>query len=248
MFFLADNQWEIKKAGKKGRGVFTKVDISPGQIIGDYLGKVVHPADEETIQDESNFYLMWYHDRASIFPDLKKPGIYLINHSCTPNTWMYTYKGHTLFFALRKIFKGEELTVNYLLSPLDKSCKPCEHLCHCGTIICRGTMHLSEKKYDEWNRFQDKEITTKRERIRYNTTLKPLASYPDSIDDNSLYTLFGSEATQSEEVRSKRLPNLTELREMIRQSGKKLVFPTLNLEVIGIEDEVVYTRSLPEAI
>ena len=244
MFFLADNEWEIKKAGKKGRGVFTKIDIEPGTIIGDYLGKVVHPADEATIQDEANFYLMWYHDRASIFPDLKKPGIYLINHSCTPNTWMYTYKGHTLFFALRKIFKGEELTVNYLLSPLDKSCKPCEHLCKCGTLICRGTMHLSEKKYDQWNTFQDKEITTKRERIRYNKMLPPLAVYPQSIHDDPMYTLFGAERAKPEQINTKSLPSVKELRNMIRKSGRMLVFPGLNIQILGIEENVIYSKPL----
>ena len=245
MFFLEDNQWEVRKTTKKGRGVFTKTDIEPGTIIGDYLGKVVHPADEETIQDEACFYLMYYHDRASIFPDLKKPGIHLLNHSCTPNVWMYTYKGHTLFFALRKIFTGEELLVNYLLSPLDDTCKPCEHMCHCGTVICHQTMHLTEKKYDQWSSFHDKEMAaTKPMRIRYNKMLSPLDEYPKVISDHPLYTMFGTENQKAYAVKSKKLPSVKELRELIRKTGRKLIFPSLNIEILGIEDEIVYTKPL----
>lgn len=245
MFFLADDQWEMKKVPKKGRGIFTKVDITAGQIIGDYLGKVVHPDDEETIQDESNFYLMWYHERASVFPDLKKPGIHLLNHSCTPNVWMYTYRGHTLFFALRKIFKEEELLVNYLLSPLDENCKPCQHMCHCGTIICPQTMHLTERKYELWNAFHDKEMEeTKPMRIRYNHMLPPLPEYPKEISDHSLYTMFGNEKEDAYTVNGKTLPSVKELRGLIRKTGRRLVFPSLNTEIIGIEDDIIYSKPI----
>lgn len=245
MFFLKDSEWETKKTEKKGRGVFTKVDIEPGTIIGDYLGQVVHPADEATIQDEACFYLMYYHDRASIFPDLKKPGIYLINHSCIPNVWMYTYRGHTLFFATRKIFKGEELLVNYLLSPLDESCKPCEHMCHCGTILCHSTMHLTEKKYDLWSEFHDKEMgETKRERIRYKTMLPPLDKYPNEIKDHPLYTMFGYPKESSLVVKGKKIPSTKDLRLLIRNSGRKLLFPELKIEILGIEDDVVYSKEV----
>ena len=245
MFLLNDNEWEVRKTAKKGRGVFSKIDIPAGMIIGDYLGKVVHPADEDTIQDEKNFYLMWYHDRASIFPDLKKPGIYLINHSCIPNVWMYTYRGHTLFFAIRKIFKGEELLVNYLLSPLDKSCDPCEHLCHCDTQICKSTMHLTESKYDKWSNFHDKEMAaTKRERIRYNKILPPLDRYPTSIPDHSLYTLFGATSKKPSVVQNTKLPSLKMLRSLIRESGRRLSLPQLNTMILGIEDDIVYSLPL----
>lgn len=245
MFFLADSDWEVKKTPTKGKGIFSKTEILPGTIIGDYLGMVVRPEDEETIQDESCFYLMWYHDRASIFPDLEKPGIHLLNHSCTPNTWMYTYKGHTLFFALRHIFPGEELTVNYLLSPLDESCKPCQHLCKCNTVLCHSTMHLTEKKYAKWSAFHEEEMQkTKPERIRYNQMLPKLSSYPKSTPDDPIYTLFGTETQSSFTVNDKRLPSTAKLRNLIRETGQTLSFPALNLQILGIEDNVIYSMSL----
>jgi uncharacterized protein len=245
MFLIPDDSWEVKKTIKKGRGLFARTDIVPGTIIGDYLGKIVSPAEENEIDEKDNFYLMYYHDRASIFPDLKKPGIHLLNHSCTPNTWMYTYKGHTLFFTLRKIFRGEELTVNYLLSPQDDSCTPCTHLCFCEGVICHQTMHLGNKKYERWSAFHDKQMKrTKPERIRYGKDLPPLSSYPTSFPDEAIYDLFGSKQAKPEILKDKKLPANGELRKKIRETGRILSFSALDLAVLGITDGLIISENI----
>ncbi|HEY5122970.1 MAG TPA: SET domain-containing protein, partial [Ignavibacteria bacterium] len=113
MLLLSSDYWEIRNTKNKGQGLFAKKNISKGRAIGDYLGTVLHPLD--AIVNEENFYLMYYHDHAVISPDLKKPGIHLLNHSCIPNAFLYIHKGHTLIFARRNILKGEELTIPYLL-------------------------------------------------------------------------------------------------------------------------------------
>jgi SET domain-containing protein len=183
MFLLSDEYWEIKNTKKKGRGLFAKRDIPKGRVIGDYIGKIIHPRD--AIIDEENFYLMYYHDQAVISPDLRKPGVHLLNHSCVPNAWLYTYKGHTLAFALKKIAKGEELTIPYLLSPKDDFCKPCLHICKCENLQCSKTMHLSKGRYAKWKEFNNKWAKkTKRERIRYGKTLPRLLSYPKTISED----------------------------------------------------------------
>src|SRR5476651_958428 len=110
MFILPPEYLDVRKTEDRGNGVFAKKDIPAGTIIGDYLGKLIREEEEEKYEDEKCFYLMYYSNKASIFPDGKKPGIHLINHSCEPNTYMYTYQGRTLYFALRQIFAGEELT------------------------------------------------------------------------------------------------------------------------------------------
>ncbi|MBI2420663.1 MAG: SET domain-containing protein, partial [Candidatus Levybacteria bacterium] len=153
MILLPRNYWEIRNTKNKGRGLFAIKDIPKGIVIGDYIGKIIHPL--EAIIDEENFYLIYYHDHAVISPDLEKPGVYLLNHSCIPNAFLYIYKGHTLAFALRQISKGEELTIPYLLSPKDKFCDPCPHICRCENLKCSGTMHLSKEKYDKWRKFGD---------------------------------------------------------------------------------------------
>lgn len=180
MILLPDGYWEIKNTSHKGRGLFAKKDILKGTIIGDYIGTVIHPQD--TVEDAENFYVMYYHDHASILPDLQKPGVYLLNHSCFPNSWLYIYKGHTLVFARQHIFKGEELTISYLLPPKDTFCSPCLHICTCGNAQCAKTMHLSKEQYETWRRLTEKQAKqTKRARIRYGKELPALSSYPKKI-------------------------------------------------------------------
>ncbi len=192
MILLSDDYWEIRETLKKGRGVFAKKDIPKGVVIGDYLGKVIHPQD--AIVDEENFYLMYYHDGAAIAPDLEKPGVHLLNHSCVPNAWLYIYKGHTLAFTLKKILKGEELTIPYLLSPKDEFCKPCLHICKCASPKCSGTMHLSKDKYNSWRKFNEKWASeTKREKVSFGKDLPLLNTYPKTISKDyikEIYRLF----------------------------------------------------------
>jgi SET domain-containing protein len=57
-----------------------------------------------------------------------------INHSCEPNCYSRITRGHMLFFALRDIPAGEELTLDYT---------PSQHpgrRCTCGAANCRGVM------------------------------------------------------------------------------------------------------------
>ncbi len=245
MFLLPENYWEVKKTKKKGKGVFAKKDIEAGLVIGDYLGKIIKPAEEDIYDKDEKFYSMYYSNYATVFPDLKKPGIHLLNHSCTPNCWMYTLKGHTLYFSLRRIFAGEELTISYLLSPLDKYCKPCKHLCKCNSLMCRDTMHLSEKKYVIWNKFHDaQEKATKKERISSGKELTKLSSYPAVIPDEEVYDLFGSSAKPPEKLSNKKLPTLAEIRKMIRETGRTLQFSALNVHIYGVSDELVISEVL----
>ncbi len=238
MILLTDDYWEVKDAGKRGRGVYAKKDILPGAIIGDYLGKVIRTAEEDTYEKDGHLYLMYYHDRASLYPvDVKAAGVHLINHSCAPNTWMYTYKGHTLFFALRHIFKGEELTASYLLSPLDEFCDPCTHTCHCGAPNCNHSMHMSKERYDRWDTFNDEEAArTKKARVRYGYPLAKLSSYPKSIPDDPIYTLSGSLEKPPLVMRDDTLPSLKEIRKIIRDTGRAIEFPLLNKKVLGVAD------------
>lgn len=193
MILLNEDSWEVKPTKYKGDGLFAKKEIKPGIVIGDYLGKVLRTAEADIPSEKESFYLMYYHDQASIFPDLTKPGIHLLNHSCMPNCAFFTFHGHILFFTLRKIFAGEELTVNYMLSPQDEFCNPCPHICKCESEFCTGTMHLSEDRYLKWREFQESQAKkTKRKRIAYNKDLPPLTSYPKLIPAYPIYNLLSS--------------------------------------------------------
>lgn len=245
MFLLPKNSWEIRTTPKKGRGVFATKDIGPGVIIGDYLGRVIHPKEEENYEKKHGFYSMYYHDNASIFPDPKKPGIHIINHSCAPNCWMYTYKGHTLYFSIRKIFKGEELTISYLLSPQEEDCNPCTDECRCESFNCTKTMHMPEKKYNKWVEHDNKRSEkTKAQRIKRDTDLPLLPDYPKSIPDNSIYTLLGSALKQAVRYSDRRMPSIATIRERIRETGKYMEFTNLDLTIYGVSDGMLISESL----
>lgn len=188
MFLLKDIYWEIKKTKEKGYGVFAKKEIKAGTVISDYLGKVINIAEYDLDNDKKGLYLMYFTDQASIYPNLTKPGPHLLNHSCKPNCWVYIYHGHTLFFALRKIKRDEELTISYLLSPKDETCNPCNHNCKCESKFCTGTMHLSKNKYKRWQKFQDEEKKkTKITKFVFGKNLQKLTSYPRIIQNNPIY-------------------------------------------------------------
>ncbi len=189
MFLIKNDFWQIKATKEKGFGIFCKKEIKAGTIIGDYLGKVIRTAQYDLEKDNKGLYLMYLTDQASIYPNLKKPGIHLLNHSCTPNCWIYTFRGHTLFFALRKIKPGEELTISYLLSPKDETCKDCPHACKCESRLCTGTMHLSKLKYEKWQNFQNEQKKkTKTSKVVFGKNLPKLSTYP-KIETNELKPL-----------------------------------------------------------
>ena len=99
---------------------------------------------------------MYFTDQASIYPNLTKPGPHLLNHSCKPNCWVYIYHGHTLFFALRKIKRDEELTISYLLSLKMRRVILAIITRKCESKFCTGTMHLSKINIKDGKSFKMK--------------------------------------------------------------------------------------------
>lgn len=187
MFLISNDSWKIKNTKEKGLGVFATKEIKAGTVVGDYLGKVIKTAEYDLEKDKDGLYLMYYTDEASIYPNLKKPGIHLLNHSCSPNCQMYFYKGHTLFVATKKINAGDELTISYMLSP--DLCDNCTHTCKCESKTCIGTMHLSKTKYKKWQEYQNKQ--KKKNKIPkpvFGKNLPKLSSYPTTIPSDKLYT------------------------------------------------------------
>ncbi|MCX6732049.1 MAG: SET domain-containing protein [Candidatus Roizmanbacteria bacterium] len=188
MFLLPKSFLRVKKTKEKGYGVFAKNKIERGTVIGDYLGKIISNAEYNVEDDKQGLYLMYLSDYASIYPDLSKHGPHLVNHSCVPNCWIYLYNGHTLFYAIKDIEAGEELTISYLLSPNEGTCSPCSHACLCKSKDCTGTMHLSKNKYKLWSKFQNRERQkTKKIADEFGTFLPPLLYYPKTLPINPIY-------------------------------------------------------------
>ena len=191
MFLIDKNSWKVKKTKNKGFGIFAKKTIKKGTVVGDYLGRVIKIAEYNLNLYKKGLYLMFLNDEAAIYPDLKKPGIHLFNHSCEPNCFIYSYRGHTLFFALKNINAGEELTISYLIPPKDKDCNPCTHVCRCRSESCTGTMHTEKTKYKIWQKFQN-EMKKKTETAKFvvGKNLPKLKKYPIRVPGRYIKTLL----------------------------------------------------------
>src|SRR5258706_7870766 len=182
MLLIDSSYWEVRETEKKGRGIFVKKDIPPGTIIGDYLG-VIMP-DSEISEEVHGLYDMHFNDTAAIVADSKEIGVHIINNSCAPNCDTYTYKSHVLFFALRHIFVGEELSISYYLEPPEKG-HICNHPCFCNTPVCRGTMHVSEEVTCQIHSFilKEEEKFPTEKQISIGEKLTVLSEYPAQIED-----------------------------------------------------------------
>lgn len=182
MFLINDDFWEIRKTKQKGKGVFARKTISKGAIIGDYVGRLIDYKDIDPDEENKNLFLMYYSDTNGIYPDLNKPGIHLLNHSCSPNCFIYKYKDHTLAAAIKNIKKGEELTISYLLPP-NECGKNCPHKCRCNSKNCKKTMHLTEDEYKKWQDFQEKKVKIKLN-SEHKKNLKSFPNYPEVVPNN----------------------------------------------------------------
>ena len=111
---------KVKKISlKKGRGVIAKKVIDKGTLVEKANILLIPNKDYEKIQDTILYdYTFEWEDpehngefRCAIALSICQ----FINHSYNPNVeYIYDYKNKTIeYYAIRKIQKGEELTVNY---------------------------------------------------------------------------------------------------------------------------------------
>lgn len=235
MFLIKD--LEVKETPNKGQGVFATANIPAGTVAADYLGKLIKKQDFD--EKKHGLYDMDYNDTLLILPDPQKNGAQTLNHSCQPNCDTFSYHGHVLLFALRKIFTGEELTYIYNLEPpTPERCNPCWHICRCGSDFCRGTLHIPEKEYKKLagSINPEEEEYFKNPPVAVGEELPPLDKYPTSISaDAEIYnTLFGFPTKPAQIIKDKILPPLAEIYGQIKESGLRLFLPELNLTVEGI--------------
>lgn len=252
MLLLPKSTYEIRTLKKTGRGVFARRDIEAGTLIGDYLGTIIKPDSND--ENKTGLYDMRAGLKYDIWGDPKKEGPHLINHSCASNCEAYPYQGHILYGALRKIFKGEEITINYGLGSANENDVVCKkHACHCGMKICTGNMHEDEAQcdawFDLWEAFIKKNFGEWYRKVPgpYGSELQPLASYPVNLDltNSEVYpNIFGSEKKPAVSFRDATLPPLDELRTRIRKTGRRLSFPRLHMRIYGIKNHMIIAERI----
>lgn len=239
MFLLPESSYEVVTTKSKGRGVFAKKDISPGVVVGDYIGTLLY---DEDVPETDGIYDLTWGDGISIVANPKSLGVHFINHSCAPNCAMFPYQGHTLFITLRKIFVGEELSIGYMLSVPDDDEE--EHImesCRCGSLVCRGTFYVPESYHERYADFEEKMSGSFFEKnlVKIGQQVPPLLEYPENIDDYDIYDIFGSMKQLSLTDFSYRVPEKKHLRQLIRNSGQRIKFKNIGLTIYGIMNDSI---------
>lgn len=126
----------IAPSSIEGRGCFAGRRFERNQKVGELLGERISRAEaRRRIAHRHRIRVCDVDDRTAIDASRNGDATAFINHSCEPNLFMRTVRGHVLFFALRDIKPGEELSLDYGESHHDGRKR-----CRCGARSCRGAI------------------------------------------------------------------------------------------------------------
>ncbi len=117
-----------------GRGLYADQDIPPNRKVIEYTGEKI--SMKEGRKRGQTPYLFVLDERCILDGAVNGSGAELINHSCAPNLVTRIFKGHIIYMSLRRIRKGEELTVDYNYDDTDETMR-----CICGAPGCRGIIN-----------------------------------------------------------------------------------------------------------
>ncbi len=131
----------IRKSPINGKGCFATIRFRCGRKIAEYAGELITNLEAERRAHRATLRICAIDGRWSLDGSLGGNGTHYINHSCEPNAYMKTIYGHVLFFALRDIRPGEEITVDY-----EDTLHPDSKRCRCGAKGCRGTINNSQTR------------------------------------------------------------------------------------------------------
>ncbi len=119
-------------------GVFAGEDIPGRRKVIEYTGERISRRETKKRCERPLNYIFTLDSYWALDGSVGGSGAEFINHSCEPNIEARVVKGHILYFSLREIRKGEELTVDY---HFDKKVEKVP--CSCGARRCRGTINLT---------------------------------------------------------------------------------------------------------
>ncbi|MEP6809840.1 MAG: SET domain-containing protein-lysine N-methyltransferase [Chthoniobacterales bacterium] len=129
------NALVVKASGINGRGCFAAEKLRARRKIGEFLGeKISNREAARRVQRGGMVMICEVGEGWSIDASRGGNATAYINHSCAPNCFSRITHGHLLFFALRDICVGEELTLDY--TPSQHPGLPC----NCGAAKCHGIM------------------------------------------------------------------------------------------------------------
>ena len=122
-------------------GVYAGEPIPKSHKVIEYTGERISRRETKKRCDERELnYLFTLDSYWTLDGSVGGSGAEYINHSCDPNCEARIVRGHIIYFSLRDIRKGEELTVDYHFDA-DVEKVPCG----CQALKCRGTINLLKK-------------------------------------------------------------------------------------------------------
>ncbi|XP_077064612.1 histone-lysine N-methyltransferase 2A isoform X2 [Siphateles boraxobius] len=133
----------VYRSAIHGRGLFCKKNIDAGEMVIEYSGNVIRSVltdNREKYYDGKGIgcYMFRIDDYGVVDATMHGSAARFINHSCEPNCYSRVVsvdgQKHIVIFAMRKIYRGEELTYDYKF-PIEE---PGNKLpCNCGAKTCR---------------------------------------------------------------------------------------------------------------
>jgi len=126
----------IKRSAINGRGCFATANFQRRRKIAEYTGELITNAEAKRRSNRKMLRICGLDHRWSLDGSRGGNGTHYINHSCAPNAFMRTAGSHILFFALRDIRPGEEITIDY-----EHTLHSDSKRCTCGVKQCRGTIN-----------------------------------------------------------------------------------------------------------
>jgi SET domain-containing protein len=126
----------IKPSPIHGKGCFATLPFKRRHKIAEYAGEKISNGEARRRAHRKMLRICEINSRWSLDGSRGGNGTHYINHSCVPNAFMQIISDHILFFALRDIQPGEEITIDYQ-STLHSDDKRCI----CGATNCRGKIN-----------------------------------------------------------------------------------------------------------
>jgi SET domain-containing protein len=131
----------IRKSAVDGKGCFATVRFRKGRKIAEFTGeKISRREAARRMRGRRRLRICAINSYWNIDGSAGGNGTQYINHSCEPNCYVKIMHGHILFFALRDIEPGEEITLDYVLSYHSDQTR-----CRCQAPSCRGTINRLDK-------------------------------------------------------------------------------------------------------
>jgi SET domain-containing protein len=134
---------EVRASRIYGRGCFTLVPLKRRRKIAAYAGELLRGrrriwARIREQEARGDIKVIQLNEDVAIDGAVGGDATAYINHSCAPNAYMRTVPGDKLvFFALRDIAPGEEITINYR-DPLHPE------TCRCQAPNCRSNRRRTQ--------------------------------------------------------------------------------------------------------